>query len=241
MAEKHCNDRFSRFSHAKLPMTEGLAMMKSVALRLRPPRLKSSRPRVMISETLPEPQHEALNCTLDKKLIIYARIAPRCDGKVETLFLGNYTIDNGTADWVFQKTTACVSNKSINDKASGDRTHRRVREMCDSLDEVDYVCLQHPISVRWLSLGRAVYAVKNVNPALVLELEETQRGNAASAKAGAPSGGEHKRCLETFERARDSFIQELIDSLTERFPAGHLSVISALAAIFDVERYPAIG
>ena len=56
-------------------------------------------------------------------------------------------------------------------RASGDRTHR-LKQMCDALGDTDYVCLKHAISVRWLSLGRAVSAVRNVYTALVLELEE---------------------------------------------------------------------
>ena len=38
---------------------------------------------------------ETLNSTLDKKLIMYARVE---NGVVETIFLGNCTIDNGTAE-----------------------------------------------------------------------------------------------------------------------------------------------
>ena len=44
---------------------------------------------------------ETLNCTLDKKLILYARC--ETDGIVENLFLGNYTINNGTAECVFDE------------------------------------------------------------------------------------------------------------------------------------------
>ena len=44
---------------------------------------------------------ETLNCTLDKKLIVFARIV--LDGSAETVFLGNYTIDNGTAECVYGK------------------------------------------------------------------------------------------------------------------------------------------
>ena len=36
---------------------------------------------------------ETLNCTLYKKLIMYAHVEN--DGVVETIFLGNYMIDNG--------------------------------------------------------------------------------------------------------------------------------------------------
>eukprot|EP00745_Piridium_sociabile_P032989 TRINITY_DN56445_c2_g1_i1.p1 TRINITY_DN56445_c2_g1~~TRINITY_DN56445_c2_g1_i1.p1 ORF type:complete len:657 (+),score=129.59 TRINITY_DN56445_c2_g1_i1:167-1972(+) len=191
---------------------------------------------------------ETLNCTLDKKLIMYARVL--CDGSVGTVFLGNYTIDNGTAECVFEKVVSvmtewgitdrqlagfgsdgasvmtgrlngvgvrltgrqpalvhvhCVAHRvaltakdattrvvSVSDyrlslqqvyklyKASGDRTHR-LREMCDTLDDVDYVCLQHPISVRWLSLGRAVSSIRKMYTALVMELEEeAQRKNPAA-------------------------------------------------------------
>ena len=41
---------------------------------------------------------KTLNCTLDKKLILYARVEN--NGVVETIFLGNYMIDNGTAECV---------------------------------------------------------------------------------------------------------------------------------------------
>lgn len=52
--------------------------------------------------------------------------------------------------------------------------------MCNVLDDVDYKCLQHPISVRWLSLSRAVNATQNVYPALVMKLEEeAHNGNAS--------------------------------------------------------------
>ena len=65
-------------------------------------------------------------------------------------------------------------------RASGDRTHR-LKELCDTLDDSDYRCFKHPISVRWLSVGRAVDAVKHIYPALVLELEEeSQRGNPSA-------------------------------------------------------------
>ena len=43
---------------------------------------------------------ETLNCTLDKKLIVYARVEN--NSVVETIFLGNYTIDNRTAECVFE-------------------------------------------------------------------------------------------------------------------------------------------
>ena len=65
-------------------------------------------------------------------------------------------------------------------RASGDRTHR-LRELCEALDDTDYRSLKHPISVRWLSLGKAVDAVRHTWPALVLELEEeAQRRNASA-------------------------------------------------------------
>ena len=66
-------------------------------------------------------------------------------------------------------------------RASVDRTHR-LKELCDALGETDYHCLKHPISVRWLSLGLAVRAIRNVYYGLVLELEEeAQRKNASAA------------------------------------------------------------
>ncbi|XP_070206187.1 uncharacterized protein C17orf113-like, partial [Littorina saxatilis] len=193
---------------------------------------------------------ETLNCTLDKKLIVFARIV--LDGTPETVFLGNYTIDNGTAECVYAKVrevlrewgidedhprlaglasdgasvmtgqitgvgvrmkekqaklihlhciahrTALATKDATNSdetvadyrlclqnlfklyRASGDRTHR-LKQLCDALDEVEYKCLKHPISVRWLSLGKAVDAVKQTYPALILELEEEgQRGNTSA-------------------------------------------------------------
>ena len=66
-------------------------------------------------------------------------------------------------------------------KASGDRTHH-LKKMCDALAQSQYLCLKHPISIRWLSLGKAVKAVKSVYPALALELEEeAQRNNLTAA------------------------------------------------------------
>ena len=65
-------------------------------------------------------------------------------------------------------------------KASGDRTHH-LKGMCDALDQSEYLCLKHPISVRWLSLGKAVKAVKNMHPALALELEEEEQRNNLTA------------------------------------------------------------
>lgn len=66
-------------------------------------------------------------------------------------------------------------------KASGDRMHN-LKEMCDALDQSQYLCLKHPIGMWWLSLGTAVKAVKSVYPALALELEEEgQRNNLTAA------------------------------------------------------------
>ena len=325
---------------------------------------------------------ETLNCTLDKKLILYARCENR--GDVENLFLGNYTIENGTAECVFEMLVKVLEEWGITDKviglgsdgasvmmgvhngvgvrlkrqrpalvhihcaahrvalatkdatesvdsvaeyrkclqqifklyrASGDRTHR-LKEMCDALDDLDYLSLKHPISVRWLSLGKAVKAVKNIYPALTLELEEETNRNRLTA-----AGNLYKKCkmfsfvamtymlsdiiplmeklnlvfqketvnlamikpvvestkaslqnlLQTrglneeefftafrrnggsvfqtitlthvgreqaYTRMREVFIQELIDSLTKRFPDQQLGVVSALATVFDRQRYP---
>lgn len=325
---------------------------------------------------------ETLNCTLDKKLIVYARIL--CDGKVVNVFLGNYTIDNGTAECVYENLVKvmeewgipadqlsgfgsdgasvmtghlsgvgvrlkqlqpalvhvhCVAHRvalaakdatnninSVSDyrlclqqlyklyKASGDRTHR-LRALCDVLQDVDdYVSLKHPISVRWLSLGKAVTAVRSVYPALVLELEEEARRGNASADgllrkckmysfvamtymlsdtipimeklnltfqeatvnlstiqpmvkstqetlqttlanpghyeqefAAVLNNGTVFQTIQlthcdrrpTYERARGSFIQDLIDSLSARFPDDQLTILSALAKVFDAKKYPA--
>ncbi|XP_076452735.1 uncharacterized protein C17orf113-like [Babylonia areolata] len=324
---------------------------------------------------------ETLNCTLDKKLIMFARIEN--NGVVETLFLGNYTIDRETSECVFDMLVEVLQEWSITDrqlaglgsdgasvmtgrlngvgvrlkarqpalvhihcaahrvalatkdatenvqsisdyrlclqqifklyKASGDRTHR-LKEICDALDSVEYLCLKHPISVRWLSLGKAVTAVRSVYPALTLELEEeAQRKNAAavglsrkcrmfafvamtymlsdiipvmerlnltfqqeevnlsdihpavqSAKARlqhlltTPGQKEqefsdvvtrddgvfqtirltHVDREATFKAARQNFIEQLLQSLRDRFPDDQMSIVSALANIFDRQRYP---
>ena len=200
-------------------------------------------------------------------------------------------------------------------RASGDRTHR-LKEMCDALDDSDYMSLKHPISVRWLSLGKAVKAVQSIYPALVLELEEeanrntlTAAGNLSkkiktfafvaitymlcdvipvmeklnltfqketvnlamvqpvveSTKASLQKllharGEKEEKFFTTFRengeisfqnirltyvqrapaytRVRESFIEELIDSLNSRFPAEPLSIVSALAKVLDRQRYP---
>ena len=49
------------------------------------------------------------------------------------------------------------------------------------------------------------------------------------------------RARQGFQRIRQQFIQELIDSLSKRFPDDQVSVIAALAKVFDVTRYPAVG
>ena len=55
-----------------------------------------------------------------------------------------------------------------------------LKEMCDALDWSEYLCQKHPISVWWLSLRKAVKALKSVYPALVLK-EEAQRNNLTAA------------------------------------------------------------
>ncbi|XP_076436211.1 uncharacterized protein C17orf113-like [Babylonia areolata] len=57
---------------------------------------------------------ETLNCTLDKKLIMFARIEN--NGVVETLFLGNYTIDRGTSECVFDMLVEVLQEWSITDR-----------------------------------------------------------------------------------------------------------------------------
>ena len=324
---------------------------------------------------------ETLNCTLDKKLIVFARIV--LDGCSDTVYLGNYTIDNGTAETVHSKLQEvlrewgieedrprlaglgsdgasvmtgihngvgarmkrlqpklvhvhCIAHRcalaakdatgsvdSVADyriclqqlfklyRSSGDRTHR-LRELCETLDDTDYRCLKHPISVRWLSLGRAVTAVKNTWTALALELEEeAQRGNAAAAGLARKTkmfafvavthmladvidvvdklnqtfqkdnvnlatvkpmvestiaslqqllalpgeqeadffdnlqgskfndiGLTHMDRRQAYQQERNWFIQSLIDALHARFPQAEVTVLSALAILFDVERYP---
>jgi hypothetical protein len=326
---------------------------------------------------------ETLNCTLDKKLIVFARIV--VDGVSETVFLGNYTIDNGTAECVHNKLQEVLKEWNIDEhrprlagfgsdgasvmtgihngvgarmkalqpamahvhcvahrcalaakdatgnvetiadyrlclqqlfklyRASGDRTHR-LKELCDTLDEADYRCLKHPISVRWLSLGKAVDAVKHAWPALVLELEEeAQRHNPAAhgllRKAKMFSfvaitymladvipvieklnltfqkdnvnlsvvkpvvrstidtlsrlldhAGEHETQMQAsydqetstfsnvtlthtnyqgqYQRVRRDFIESLVAALERRFPSAEVNVLSALATVFDIERYP---
>ena len=54
---------------------------------------------------------EPLNCTLDKKLIVYTRIER--GGREETVFLGNYTTDNGTAACVFAKLVKVMAEWGI--------------------------------------------------------------------------------------------------------------------------------
>ena len=200
-------------------------------------------------------------------------------------------------------------------KASGDRTHR-LREMCDALDESDYVSLKHPISVRWLSLGKAVKAIKSIYPALTLELVEEANRNGLTAAGNLckkckmfsfvamtymlsdviplmeklnlifqketvnlamiqpvvestktslqnllqTRGRSEKKFFTTvrqnggsvfqtitlthvnrepaYTQQRDLFIQELIDSLNNRFPDEQLSVVSALVNVFDRQRFP---
>ena len=324
---------------------------------------------------------ETLNCTLDKKLILYARC--ETDGIVENLFLGNYTINSGTAECVFDVLLRVLDDWGITDrviglgsdvasvltgkhngvgvrlkrlrpalvhihyaahcvalaakaatknvdsvadyrkslqlifklyKASGDRTHR-LREMCDALDESDYMSLKHPISVRWLILGKAVKAIKSIYPALTLELEEEANRNGLTAAGNLckkckmfsfvamtyilsdvipllenlnlifqketvnlamiqpvmestktslqnllqtrgrseeffttvrQNGGSvfqtitltHVNHEPAYTQQRDLFIQELIDSLNNRFPDEQLSVVSALANVFDRQRFP---
>ncbi|KAK7485617.1 hypothetical protein BaRGS_00023066 [Batillaria attramentaria] len=57
---------------------------------------------------------ETLNYTLYKKLIVYAR--KENEGHVEMLFLGNYTIDNGTSDCVFEKLTEVMRQWGLTDR-----------------------------------------------------------------------------------------------------------------------------
>lgn len=57
--------------------------------------------------------------------------------------------------------------------------YERLRELNSALDESDIVSLKEPCSVRWLSLTRAVKAIKANLPALLMELDEdAARGNA---------------------------------------------------------------
>ena len=63
-------------------------------------------------------------------------------------------------------------------KHSATRTNR-LREINANLDEEDIKSLKQQCAVRWLSLHRAVSAIKDNWPALVLELtEEAEEGNA---------------------------------------------------------------
>ena len=43
---------------------------------------------------------------------------------------------------------------------------------------------------------------------------------------------------QQYQRVRTAFIQSLIDALRRRFPENEVTVLSALATVFDVERYP---
>ena len=43
---------------------------------------------------------------------------------------------------------------------------------------------------------------------------------------------------QTVQTVRNSFIQQLIDSLSERFPSDQVTILSAFAKLFDVDRYP---
>ncbi|MEW8544162.1 MAG: hypothetical protein AB2693_11565 [Candidatus Thiodiazotropha sp.] len=56
--------------------------------------------------------------------------------------------------------------------------YERLRELNSALDDNDIVSLKEPCSVRWLSLTRAVTAIKANLPALLMELDEdAARGN----------------------------------------------------------------
>ena len=58
--------------------------------------------------------HCTLNCTLDKKLIVYPCVEN--NDVVETIFLGNYTIDNRTAECVFKMLVKVLEEWSIADR-----------------------------------------------------------------------------------------------------------------------------
>lgn len=189
---------------------------------------------------------ETVNITVTKKLIMYVKCER--DGIPETCFLGNYDIQDGTAQCVFDKVVeallergvpirrvtslgsdgasvmtgkrggviALLKNKSpfavqvhcvahrcalaavdackavgkvdaykrtVNSvysfyKHSATRTNR-LREISANLDDEDMTSLKHHCAVRWLSLDRAVNAIKDNWPALVMELtEEADGGNA---------------------------------------------------------------
>ncbi|XP_070546128.1 uncharacterized protein C17orf113-like [Ptychodera flava] len=55
--------------------------------------------------------------------------------------------------------------------------YERLRELNRALDNADFLSLKQPCSVRWLSLSRAVKAIKCNWPALIMELDEDPRNN----------------------------------------------------------------
>ncbi|KAL2101958.1 hypothetical protein ACEWY4_003719 [Coilia grayii] len=190
---------------------------------------------------------ETVNITIDKKLIVYLKFEN--SGKAETIFLGNYTIQSGTAqsiysnvvdvlkergldvgrvmglgsdgasvmmgahagvgallkkESVFAVQVHCIAHrvalaasdasKAVQMVANYKRTINsvysfywpatrtsRLRELSAILTDEDMISLKQQCAVRWLSLGKAVSAIKKNWPALIMELsEEAANGNAQS-------------------------------------------------------------
>ncbi|XP_070546167.1 uncharacterized protein C17orf113-like [Ptychodera flava] len=55
--------------------------------------------------------------------------------------------------------------------------YERLRELNRALNNLDFLSLKQPCSVRWLSLSRAVKSIQSNWPALVMELDEDARTN----------------------------------------------------------------
>ncbi|KAL2085050.1 hypothetical protein ACEWY4_020568 [Coilia grayii] len=189
---------------------------------------------------------ETVNITVDKKLIVYLKFEN--SGKAETIFLGNYTIQSGTAQSIYSNVVDALKERGLD-----------VGRVMGLGSDGASVMMGAHAGVGALLKKESVFAVQREDVNLGCISPMVQASVAALTHLRHTPGPEEQsfyreyvngkfkdvavtegteKHVRTFNNTRRQYIEELIEALERRFPHDDLNILKGFDLIFNPDRYP---